>query len=155
RSTVPRRRGCCASRSPAFHHQKAHPRTTNHRLSSDPPSGSNPAKRNRPHPTGWDGAATCGGYAMSTGATVSLSTIPTELTTFPQWVVWRWGAERNGRREKVPHNARTGQRASVSNSHTWSTFAEAARVVQQYDGLGFVLTQADPFVGVDLDHCRD
>jgi primase-polymerase (primpol)-like protein len=86
---------------------------------------------------------------------VSLSTIPPELTTYPQWVCWRYGPERNGRREKIPYNPPTGHLASVSNSGTWATFEEAARVVEQYDGLGFVLTSADPFVGVDLDHCRD
>jgi primase-polymerase (primpol)-like protein len=72
---------------------------------------------------------------MRTRTTISLSSIPAELTTFPQWVCWQWGAERNGRREKVPHNPRTGLRASVSDPHTWSTFAEAARVAHQYDGL--------------------
>jgi primase-polymerase (primpol)-like protein len=92
---------------------------------------------------------------MNGGAAVSLSTIPFELTEHPQWVGWRWGAERNGRREKVPYNPRTGQRASVSDPSTWATFEKAARVVKRYDGLGFVLTRDDPFVGIDLDHCID
>lgn len=81
--------------------------------------------------------------------------IPSQLTTYPQWVVWRWGAERSGRREKVPYYSRTGHRASVSNPDTWATFIEAVHALWGYDGLGFVLTEADPFVGVDLDHCRD
>ncbi len=79
----------------------------------------------------------------------------TDLCRYPQWVVWRWGADRGRTREKVPHDPRTGRRASVTDSQTWATFDEATQVVERYDGRGFVLTAADPFVGVDLDHCRN
>jgi len=61
--------------------------------------------------------------------------IPAQLTTYPQWLVWRWGAERHGRREKVPFDPRTGHRASVSDPSTWAPFEEAARVVERYDGF--------------------
>src|SRR5262249_45677235 len=97
----------------------------------------------------------CWRHDMSARVTVSVSTIPSELTTYTQWVGWKLGAEQNGRRQKVPFNPQTGDRASVSDPSTWATFEEAARVLERYDGLGFVLTPDDPFVGVDLDHCRD
>jgi primase-polymerase (primpol)-like protein len=42
---------------------------------------------------------------------------------------------------------------------TWRTFAETLSAYQvgepPYDGIGFVFCNADPFVGIDLDDCRD
>lgn len=71
--------------------------------------------------------------------------IPRELTDLPQWV---------GRNEaKEPINLHTGRRASSTDRSTWATFDQAAAVVAsgQVAGLGFVLTNADPFAFIDLD----
>lgn len=82
-----------------------------------------------------------------------------ELTRPAQWVLWR-SEKRDGKLTKVPYQV-GGARASVTDPATWTTFEKALasvdryRGVVHYDGLGFVLTAADPFVGVDLDHCRD
>jgi putative DNA primase/helicase len=40
---------------------------------------------------------------------------------------------------------------------TWRTFEEAVEALEtrRYDGIGFVLCSADPFVGIDLDNCRN
>jgi putative DNA primase/helicase len=42
---------------------------------------------------------------------------------------------------------------------TWATFEEALAAYEAgappYDGIGFVFCNADPFVGIDLDDCRD
>jgi putative DNA primase/helicase len=40
---------------------------------------------------------------------------------------------------------------------TWTTFSEARAAYEagDYDGIGFVFSSADPFVGIDLDGCRD
>ncbi len=78
--------------------------------------------------------------------------VPAELKRYDQWVTWR-RQRRSGKSTKVPYNARTGEPASVSGPGTWSSFDEAVAIVHQYDGLGFVLTKHDPFVGGDLDHC--
>lgn len=79
--------------------------------------------------------------------------VPAELRRRRQWVV---------RKEKIPHNARTGARASAADSETWSTFEEALRTAfgrsprgGRYDGVGFVFSSGDPYAGVDLDKCRD
>jgi putative DNA primase/helicase len=80
--------------------------------------------------------------------------VPVDLRTYRQWVTWRL-QKRNGEPTKVPYNARTGVTASVTDATTWTTFAEATAAAGQYDGVGFVLTKNDPFVGIDLDHCRD
>jgi primase-polymerase (primpol)-like protein len=40
---------------------------------------------------------------------------------------------------------------------TWATFddAMAALTMSDFDGIGFCFCSADPFVGIDLDDCRD
>ena len=40
---------------------------------------------------------------------------------------------------------------------TWSDYATALATVQagKADGISYVLTEADPFAAIDLDHCRD
>jgi len=73
---------------------------------------------------------------------------PEELHQRRQWVV---------RKGKVPYNAKTGTRASSTDSETWGTFDEAIRAFEGggYDGFGFVFGSGDPYAGVDLDRCRD
>lgn len=74
------------------------------------------------------------------------ASIPAEMRERAQWVVHK---------NKIPHSPQTGRRASVTNPDTWGTFdaAKAAAARDGYDGIGFVFTPNDPFVGVDFDHC--
>lgn len=81
------------------------------------------------------------------------SVIPTALATHDQWVCWRQET-RNGKPTKVPYNPRSGGMASTTNPDTWSTLARCMRA-EGYDGVGFVFTEDDPFVGIDLDDCAD
>ena len=81
--------------------------------------------------------------------------IPAELRSRRQWVVWRTES-RNGKPTKAPYMAAlTSKRASVTDSATWSSFETAveAAASNRVDGVGFVFTAGDPFVGVDLDRC--
>jgi putative DNA primase/helicase len=78
---------------------------------------------------------------------------PLELQHFPQWVLWKW-TRVNGKWTKPPYQV-NGRKASHSNLATWTTYANACAHEDGYDGLGFVLTPADPFAVLDLDHCRD
>jgi len=81
--------------------------------------------------------------------------IPLTLRALPHWVCWQT-VDRAGKATKVPIDAKTGAFASVMDSTTWSPFAIALAAADRFDGLGFVLTGAPPFVvGVDLDACRD
>ena len=84
--------------------------------------------------------------------------IPEQLTERPQWVCWRY-EERGGTMTKVPYTPGTERRASSTDLMTWRTFERtlAAYEAQEppYDGIGFVFSSADPFVGIDLDKCRD
>ncbi len=77
--------------------------------------------------------------------------IPAELRSLPQWVCWRH-EERSGKPTKVPLNASTGRLASSTDPRTWTTY-DAAYGSTNGDGIGFVVTADDPYLGIDLDHC--
>jgi primase-polymerase (primpol)-like protein len=55
----------------------------------------------------------------------------------------------------MPLDPRTGGPADVTNRETWGSFDEALRAAPKLGGIGVVFTEADPFAGIDLDHCRD
>ncbi len=78
--------------------------------------------------------------------------IPQELKDRRQWVTWRY---ENG--TKVPYAAKTGERASSTNPDTWTTYqsAIAAADTRKHDGVGYVFSPDDPYVGIDLDDCID
>lgn len=84
--------------------------------------------------------------------------VPQALVKYPQWVGWRY-EDRPGKDKpaKVPINPRTGRNADVSNRDTWGNFEQAVERYEKdgLDGVGFVLTDDDPFVCVDVDNCRD
>jgi primase-polymerase (primpol)-like protein len=87
-----------------------------------------------------------------------IENIPAQLTERPQWVCWRLETRRD-KPTKVPYTPGTERRASSTDLLTWRTFREALEAYEAalppYDGIGFVLSSADPFVGIDLDRCRD
>jgi hypothetical protein len=82
--------------------------------------------------------------------------VPVELQSWLQWVVWRYEDHGGPKPDKVPYSIRGGY-AKTNDPATWGTFAEALTAYQMggYDGIGFVFTASDPFAGVDLDSCRD
>jgi putative DNA primase/helicase len=103
----------------------------------------------------------------TTGAiTLIPENIPEELTERPQWVCWRL-EERDGKMTKIPYNPYSERSllASTTDLMTWDTFRTALSYYEQYtticpddtplDGIGFVFCSADPFVGIDLDNCRN
>ncbi len=85
-----------------------------------------------------------------------LDNIPEEMRQRPQWVMWKL-EKRNGKPTKAPYIAGGVGRASSTDLMTWRTFEAAVQALKsgRYDGVGFVFCSADPFVGVDLDGCRD
>ena len=84
--------------------------------------------------------------------------IPEQLAERPQWVCWRLET-RDGKPTKVPYTPGTERRASSTDLMSWAPFEEALAAYEAgeppYDGIGFVFCSADPFVGIDLDKCRD
>ncbi|OAT79319.1 AAA family ATPase [Desulfotomaculum copahuensis] len=80
--------------------------------------------------------------------------IPQELKDVSQWVVWRAERKGNGKIDKIPYNWISGSKASTVNPADWMTFEHAVKGYNKgYDGIGFVLTKDDAFVGIDLDNC--
>jgi putative DNA primase/helicase len=92
---------------------------------------------------------------------VSSGGIPAELKRLRQWVGWsyEYQPKRNAKKPwtKVPKNPATGSNASSTNPETWGTFDQAmARCQGQgLDGIGFVVTEYDAYVAIDLDGCRN
>lgn len=85
-----------------------------------------------------------------------------ELSEYPNWVCWKIvEVEVKGETllKKVPINPGTGGNAMVSRPETWGTFAQACeRWVNDsaaLSGIGFVWSAKLPYIGVDLDKCRD
>lgn len=86
---------------------------------------------------------------------MSYENIPEELRALNQWVCWRTEL-RDGRTTKVPYQSRKRGHvhASSTNPATWSSFAAAVKRIDTYgdlDGIGFVFTPDDPYVGFDFD----
>ena len=79
--------------------------------------------------------------------------IPPSLLDHEQWLCWR-EENRDGKSTKIPINPSTGEFASTTDPETWTGFETARERATFEDGLGFVFTDDDPFVGVDLDDCR-
>lgn len=87
---------------------------------------------------------------------VLVDNIPTRFTERPQWVMWKL-EKHKGEFTKVPYIAGGVGMASTTDLMTWRPFEEAVRALEtgRYDGLGFVFSSGDEFVGIDLDKCRD
>lgn len=76
--------------------------------------------------------------------------VPADLRHRPQWIVWR-RESRDGRSTKVPYRADGSGRASTTDASSWTTFEHAVEASVRFDGVGFVFTASDTFVGIDLD----
>ncbi|WP_432352680.1 phage/plasmid primase, P4 family [Sporosarcina sp. A2] len=81
------------------------------------------------------------------------NSIPSELKALPQWILWK-SEKKGGRYTKVPYQV-DGEMAQSSNRSTWSTFATVIKFYMKgdYDGIGFVFSRQDNYIGVDIDNC--
>lgn len=84
--------------------------------------------------------------------TPNLEKIPPELKALPQWVCYR--------PDKSPVDPKTGHDAKANDPATWGQYKQAVNHYQAHQGngvagVGFEFSQADPYVGIDLDNCRD
>jgi hypothetical protein len=86
------------------------------------------------------------------------STIPKIMTGYHQWILWK-AIEKEGKFTKVPVDPKTFRSAKSNDRTTWASFEAACQALDKSngrcDGIGFVLTENDPFVGFDFDHCVD
>jgi hypothetical protein len=104
-----------------------------------------------------------------------LARIPAALKDCDQWILWQ-GADRidpdTGEilgLNKIPINPQTLRKADTTDPRTWGTFDQCVAAfpvaLEEWEhdnpsayrggGIGFVFAQDDPYVGIDLDHCRD
>ncbi|MHC0478864.1 phage/plasmid primase, P4 family [Staphylococcus capitis] len=77
--------------------------------------------------------------------------IPDELKQLNNWCVWKF-ENRNGKRTKIPFNAKTGEFAKSNDKSTWSSY-ETAVNAEGVDGIGFFFEP--PYLGIDIDDIDD
>ncbi|WP_277587341.1 phage/plasmid primase, P4 family [Psychrobacillus antarcticus] len=83
-----------------------------------------------------------------------IENVPEELQQIPNWVLWR--AEWNEKRkqfDKVPYQANGKDKADSTNIHTWGPFKniKEAYLNGSGEGIGFVLSDNDPYCVIDID----
>ncbi len=81
--------------------------------------------------------------------------VPAALGERPQWVLWKT-VHRDDRPTKLPYQV-NGELAKSNDATTWTTFGDVVKRMDRpgYDGIGYVFAADDPFVGIDLDGCRN
>jgi hypothetical protein len=75
-----------------------------------------------------------------------------ELKELQRWVVWKY-EKRDGKETKVLHDPKSGRHGKTTDPNTWASYGEAIVAMPRYRGLGLVIDE--PYVGIDLDKCRD
>ena len=81
-----------------------------------------------------------------------IENIPAEMKEHDIFCCWK-EEKRNGKKTKVPYNARTGSRASSNDLSTFSSYGEVVKVMHDYNGIGFIASHE--ICAIDLDDCVD
>lgn len=84
---------------------------------------------------------------------MNIEKIPQQLRERRQWVLWKY-VTRDGNPTKVPFSP-NGKPAKSDDSATWSALEDCVPHIAKYEGVGFELSAVDPYVGIDLDGCRE
>ncbi|MFJ7919717.1 phage/plasmid primase, P4 family [Lysinibacillus fusiformis] len=86
-------------------------------------------------------------------APINFNEIPSELRSLSQWILWK-SEEKGERYTKIPYQV-DGNEARSNDRRTWSTFATAAKFYTESnaDGIGFVFSRQDSYIGIDIDKC--
>ncbi len=80
---------------------------------------------------------------------------PEELRGHAQWVAWKPEITPDGRGVKPPYRpSNPCKRADVMDPGTWGSYEQALGASGKGGGVGFVLTEGDPYSVNDLDGCR-
>jgi putative DNA primase/helicase len=91
-----------------------------------------------------------------TATQIFTDNIPKTLREEKAWICWRF-VERDGKMTKVPTSPFTGKDINAQNPQNWQSFERAISLSHRpgIDGIGFVFSEENDFVGVDIDHCVD
>lgn len=83
--------------------------------------------------------------------------VPPELKSYNQWVGWKSETKKEGKITKPPYSIHTGHKCDPTNPVSYCSFKVALQAVEsgEYDGLGFAVTENDPYIFLDLDNCRN
>ncbi len=90
-------------------------------------------------------------------ALINAENIPTELKELDQWVMWKLIQKKGDKKpRKVPYTV-NGTEADTTNPKTWNSFKACINALETgaFNGIGFVFSYYDPFMGVDWDNLRD
>ena len=89
--------------------------------------------------------------------------IPATMKARDDWVAWRChvpdDATPGDHVQKIPLNPQTGRPTDVTEPDAGWAFTDAWACYDDpetdADGIGYVFTETSPYVGIDLDDCRD
>lgn len=82
----------------------------------------------------------------------SNDSIPQELRNLKQWVCWKYEQRGESKPTKIPLTI-GGYHASSTDPGDWYTFNVACKFASKFEGIGFVFSHDDPYLGIDLDNC--
>ena len=86
---------------------------------------------------------------------VNLDGIPKAIREEVQWVLWLNESHDGRTPTKVPYAAKNHRHARTSDKNTWTTFNSTCQPYRiangLYSGIGFVFTEDDPYIGIDLE----
>jgi hypothetical protein len=131
------------------------PNTSQARQGEQQPGPNGPAKRSEA------GDKRGGSSQRPVPIPPTFANFPTELTSLPNWVLWRYlPPKSHGQKwRKVPFQP-NGKTANSTDRSTWSRFEDCRTAYAQggFDGLGFVFdgeigTDGLCYCGVDFDGC--
>lgn len=87
-----------------------------------------------------------------------LENIPAEMRGYKSWVLWKFEETEGGKPTKIPYSAK-GHKADPTDSASWVSFEQVFQIYSankdRYSGIGFVLSDADPYAFIDLDEPKN
>ncbi|PJE79649.1 hypothetical protein CI610_01363 [invertebrate metagenome] len=90
--------------------------------------------------------------------TVLCDYIPSQLREYNQFIVWKLeNAPDKQKPTKIPYSPKTFKKTGCNEKYrdTWGHYEQAVAAFKtgKFTGISFALTEKDPFVAIDLDHC--
>ena len=86
---------------------------------------------------------------------MAFDNIPAEMRDYKSWCVWKSEQSESGRLTKIPYSPLTGRRIDPTDSNDFVTFEDAIKAATNWSGIGFVLSDADPYAFIDLDEPKN